>query len=344
MNKLPFEDIKRDILVKQEAISGLGYAEGTQNDNLISGLGYEKGIHKDNLNQKKTKLKEELTAEQLINYGIVNINKPRGPTSHQVSDYVKKILNINKAGHSGTLDPNVTGVLPVALGRATKIVQVLMPAGKEYVVIMHIHKNIDKDKLTKTIMSFVGRIKQKPPLKSAVKRVLRERTIYYIEILEIDDKDVLFRVGCEAGTYIRKLCDDIGKKLGGAHMAELIRTKAGPFDNKETYTLQELADAYYYYKQGNDKYIKKIIKPIETAITHLPKVWVLDTAINTLVHGVDLKTPGISKVNEGININDTVAVVSLNDKLIAIGKAIMESNDMATKEKGVAVKVEKVFA
>jgi len=312
MNKLPSEDMKRKILIKKES---------------------------------STKRTNKRTTEELINYGIVNLDKPQGPTSHQVSDYVKKILKLKKAGHSGTLDPKVTGVLPVALGKATRIVQALIPAGKEYIGIMHIHKKVDKQKLKKTIKSFKGKIKQKPPLRSAVKRVERFRRIYYIYILEIDEKDVLFKVGCEAGTYIRKLCDDIGKKLGtGAHMAELRRTKVGPFGEKTLITLQDLTDAYWYWKnESKEEYIRKCIQPIENAVKHLPKIWVLDSAIQSLCNGVNLKVPGIAKLNEGIEPDQEVAVMTLADELIAIGRAKITSKKMMEQEKGAAVRINKVF-
>ena len=312
-SKLPFEKINREILVKKEA--------------------------KTNCTLK------EIKAEELINYGIVNIDKPAGPTSHQVSDYVQKILGISKAGHSGTLDPGVTGVLPIALGRATRIVQNLLTAGKEYVALMHLHKKVDEEKLRKALNEFVGKIRQKPPLKSAVKRVEREREIYYLDILEVNGQDVLFRIGCQAGTYIRKYIHDFGQRIGcGAHMAELRRTRVAAFDETTLATLQDLADAFYYYKQeDNDKFIRKIIQPIENAVRHLPKIWVLDTTIGSLCHGVDLKIPGISKIETNINEEETVAVMTLNNELIAIGTTKMDSYDIMEKEKGIAVKIEKVF-
>lgn len=145
--------------------------------------------------------------KELLDYGIVNIDKPSGPTSHQVSAFVQKILKINKSGHSGTLDPKVTGCLPVALGRGTRVVQSLLTAGKEYVCLMHIHDEFDESKLRQVIEEkFTGKIKQLPPIKSAVKRQHRYRKIYYFEILEVKGQDVLFVVGTQAGTYIRKLC------------------------------------------------------------------------------------------------------------------------------------------
>lgn len=314
---LPFEKIERKILIRKES--------ETNPD-----LGC-------NPEDRKT--------EEIINYGIVNIDKPKGPTSHQVSDFVQKILHINKSGHSGTLDPAVTGVLPVALGRATRIVQTLLTAGKEYIAIMHLHKEIEEEKLRETIKKhFIGKIQQIPPLKSSVKRQLRTRSVYYFDILEVDGKDVLFKVGTEAGTYIRKLIHDLGKKLGiGAHMAELRRTKAGPFDESTLFTLQELTDAFYFWKEeNNEKFIRKVIQPVESGVRHLPKVWVFDTTIESICHGVDLKVPGISKLNDNISKDETVAIMTLKNELVALGIAKMDSNEMMA-EKGVAVQTEKVF-
>ena len=316
-NQLPFERTERKTLVRKESETDYKYGCSPS--------------------ERKT--------EEIINYGIVNIDKPKGPTSHQVADYVQKILHINKSGHSGTLDPAVTGVLPVALDKGTRIVQGLLTAGKEYVAIMHLHKEVDEKTLRETIQkNFLGKIMQMPPIKSSVKRQLRPRTVYYLDILEIDGKDVLFKVGTEAGTYIRKLIHDLGQKLKvGAHMAELRRTKAGPFDESTLVTLHELQDAYYFWKQeNNEKFIRKVIQPVENGANHLPKVWVFDTTVESLCHGSDLKVPGIGKLNDNINENDTVAIMTLKDELVALGTAKMDSGNMM-KDKGIAVQTEKVF-
>ena len=316
-NLLPFETIKRQVLIKKQSETDPSYGCAP----------------------------EKRPISEMIEYGIVNINKPKGPTSHQVSDYLQKVLHIQKAGHAGTLDPAVTGVLPLALGRATRIVQTLLPAGKEYICIMHLHKPVDTKKLKKVLEEFTGKIKQLPPIKSAVRRKVRERRVYYVDIIEIEEQDVLFRIGCQAGTYIRKFCHDVGKKLEiGAHMAQLIRTKAGPFGDKDMVTLQNLADAYWLWKEKkDDSQIKKYIKPVETAIPQIGKVWVLDNSIDTISQGVDLKAPGISQVNTGINKGDTVAIMSLKNELIALGFAEMTTDEMMQKERGVAIKTHKVF-
>jgi len=286
----------------------------------------------------------KMPVAELLQYGVVNIDKPKGPTSHQVSDYVQRILDIRKSGHAGTLDPGVTGVLPVALGRATRIVQTLLPAGKEYVCIMHIHDEADEKKIKKAFQHFTGKIMQLPPIKSAVKRQERERTIYYLDLLEIDGKDVLFKVGCQAGTYIRKLCHDLGRYLGtGAHMAELRRTKAGCFDESTLATLQDLVDAHHYWKEGDESHIRKVIQPIENAIVHLSKVWVHDSAIDPVCHGRSLAIPGISKLHNDINPGNIVAIMSLKDEFIAIGESLLTSMEMGSKSAGMAITTKKVF-
>ncbi|HIH13044.1 TPA: RNA-guided pseudouridylation complex pseudouridine synthase subunit Cbf5, partial [Candidatus Woesearchaeota archaeon] len=292
------------------------------------------------------KLLSERTPDELLQYGIVNLDKPKGPTSHQTSDLVKKIVGIAKAGHSGTLDPNVTGVQPVALGRATRITQFLLTAPKEYVGIMHLHKPIEDSVLQEMVLQFIGKIKQLPPIKSAVKRQWREREIYEFELLEIAEQDVLFRVKCQAGTYIRKLVFDLGQALGiGAHMAELRRTQAGPFREEDNLvTLHDLQDAITIYREeGNAKLLLHCIQPVEKAIIYLHRCWILDNSIPSITNGRALAIPGISKL-ENFRKGDIVAVLSLKEELIAIGEAVMSAVEINTKDKGIAIKIQKVFA
>ncbi len=281
---------------------------------------------------------------ELLDYGVINLNKPKGPTSHLVSDHVKKILGVNAAGHGGTLDPGVTGVLPIAINRATRVIQTILKGGKEYITIMHLHKPVEEVKLRDVIAKFVGKINQLPPVKSAVVRRIRTRKIYYIDIMEINGQDVLMSVGCEAGTYVRKLLHDAGMKLKvGANMAELVRTKAGPFSDKDWVTLQDLEDAFAFWKQdGKEEELRRCIKPPESSVEHLPKVWIHDSAVTPVCHGSSLKVPGIIKLHD-FNIEGLVAVMTLKDELVGIGKAMMKAKDILREQKGIAVKMEKVF-
>lgn len=210
---------------------------------------------------------------------------------------------------------------------------------------MHLHKDVEEKNLRETIKKFIGKIQQLPPLKSAVKRVERTREIYEFEILEIEDHDVLFRVKCQAGTYIRKLCSDLGKALGiGAHMAELRRTKAGPFTEKDNLiALTDLKDAYTFYKEeSNDKFLRYCLQPIENAVRHLAKCWILDSALQSVSHGRDVAIPGISKL-ENFRKGETIALMTLKGELVAIGEALLSAVEINTQEKGLAIKVKKVF-
>jgi len=297
-----------------------------------------------NTDKKFGKRPEERTIKELLHYGIVNIDKPEGPTSHQVSAYARDILGLKKAGHSGTLDPKVTGSLVVSLGNATRISQALLTAGKEYVCLMRIHADVEEERIRQVMNTFVGKIKQMPPKKSAVKRQNRFRRVYYIDIHEIKGRFVLFTTGTQAGTYIRKLCHDIGEALGvGANMQELRRTKVGPFNESSIVTLQDLTDAYHFYKKGDETMLRKVLLPVEKAVEHLPKIWVMDSAVETLCHGATLKVPGIVKLHEGIEPDMKVAIMSLKDELVMIGNARMNSQKMFSENRGIAAAPDQVF-
>lgn len=316
MNLLPFEQYSRKILTKKESETS----------------------------EKYGKAPEKRTIKELFESSVICINKPAGPTSHQTADYVKRILEVEKAGHGGTLDPNVTGVLSIAINKATKVLQTLLTGGKEYICLMHIHKPLTEQEIREGMEDFIGKITQLPPIRSAVKREKREREIYYIEILEINNQDILFKVGCQAGTYIRRLCDDFGKKLGtGAHMQQLIRTKAGPFKFEKAHSLHEIKDAYEFYKAGNEEQLKKILLPVEFGSSHLLKIWVFDNAVDTLCHGADLSIPGISKLNSEVISGNLIAIMSLKNELIALGEAKLTADQIMKQQKGIAVKIKKVF-
>ena len=215
------------------------------------------------------KIKKNKSIKELLEFGIINIDKSSGPTSFNVSEFVKKKLNLKKTSHFGTLDPKVTGVLPVALNRACKLSGYFLGEDKEYVGIMSIHEDIDMEKIRNAIKEkFIGKIIQMPPLKSRVKRQEREREIYEFTLLEKQEKNILFRVSCEGGTYIRKLIADLGDYLKiGAHMLELRRIRAGIFlENDKKYPAIKLYDfekAVEGYKDGKEEALRKIIIPAE---------------------------------------------------------------------------------
>jgi H/ACA ribonucleoprotein complex subunit 4 len=284
--------------------------------------------------------------DKYLNLGAINLDKPSGPTSHEVVAWVKKILNIEKAGHSGTLDPKVTGILPTLLGNSTRVMDTLLLAGKEYICLMRIHQQIPRKKILEVCSEFVGDIHQTPPLKSSVVKQRRIRTIYYLDVLEIDGQSVLFRVGCEAGTYIRKLCYDIGLVLGtGANMEELRRTRAGPFKEDETLvTLHQVKDAYEIWRETSDENeLRRVIMPVEFAIKHLPKLVIADNAVDAVCHGAPLAAPGLVSVETHINKGDDVAMFTLKGEAVALGKVDMTTQEMMASEKGIVARTERVI-
>ena len=289
----------------------------------------------------------ERPIEEHISKGVINLDKPSGPSSHEVDSWVKRILHVNKTGHGGTLDPKVTGVLPIGIDAATRVSQLLLPAGKEYVCLMTMHKEMPEDQIYEIFDQFTGKIYQTPPVKSAVKRELRVRTIYYATIYEIKGKDVLFRVGCEAGTYIRTLCHDIGEALGcGAHMAELRRTRAGPFNerNGDLVNLHDLTDAYHFWvEDGDESYLRNAIKPMEVAADHLPQIFIKDSAVEAICQGAKLAAGGISMLSKGIKRGDHVAIKSLKGELVASGIALASTEEIMDADSGLVVDTNKVF-
>ncbi|MCL2686942.1 MAG: RNA-guided pseudouridylation complex pseudouridine synthase subunit Cbf5 [Methanobrevibacter sp.] len=284
--------------------------------------------------------------EEYISQGVINLDKPSGPTSHEIDSWVRRILNVEKTGHGGTLDPKVTGVLPIGIDSATRVIQLLISAPKEYVCLMTLHKDVDEEKIISIINEFQGKIYQTPPVKSAVKRELRVRNIYHSNILEIDNRDVLFRINCEAGTYVRTYCHDIGEALGvGAHMAELRRTKASSFtEEKDLITLQDLTDAFYYWKEeNNEEYLRKYILPMERAADYLPKVIIKDSAVDAICHGANLAAGGIIAISDNIEKDIDVAIFTLKGELVASAKSLLATEEILSSTSGIIFDTKKVF-
>ena len=288
---------------------------------------------------------EDRSVRELLNNGFINLDKPAGPTSHQVVAWVKEILEIEKAGHGGTLDPAVTGILPVALGDAARALQVLLVVGKEYVALMKLHKPVEEKKIREVCKGFIGEISQMPPLRSAVKRVRRTRHVYYLEILEINGTEVLFRVGCEAGTYIRTLCVDIGKKLGvGAQLMELRRTRVGNITEETAVTLQDVKDAFIFWKDdADDTELRRVILPMERLLDVVPKIVVRDSAIDALCHGANLAIPGVVEIDEDIKKDELAAVLSLKGEGVALVKTELLSEQIVERDAGICADLERVL-
>jgi H/ACA ribonucleoprotein complex subunit 4 len=285
-------------------------------------------------------------AAEYIRYGVINLDKPAGPTSHEVAAWTKKIMHLTRIGHGGTLDPKVTGVLPVTLEDSTKIVQALLHSGKEYVCVMKLHGNAEETRVKNVLAEFQDLIYQRPPLRAAVKRQLRTRRVYYIDFFEMDGRNVLFRVGCEGGTYIRKLCYDIGEILGvGAHMQELRRTRAGPF-TENTSNLERLHDVAYWFGEWEEKkdpkILHKFIQPMENALALVPKITVRDSAVDALCHGANLTAPGILAAETGIKKDAMTAILTLKGEAVALAKALVSTEEILDLNHGTVATLQRV--
>lgn len=284
--------------------------------------------------------------ELYIRYGIVNLDKPPGPTSHQVTTWVKRILGVSKTGHGGTLDPMVTGVLPVGIERSTLVMRYIVGSVKEYVGVMHLHGDVNRDEFIRVFNLFKGRIYQKPPVRSSVRRRIRTRTIYSSEILDIEGRDVLFRVECESGFYVRKYVHDIGLVLGiGAHMTELRRTRAGPFSEKEyLVSLYDLASAVYLWRETGDfTLMKRTVVPLEYVLKMYPVIVIKDSAVASIIYGAQLKAPGVIAYTGDVKRLSRVGLVTKKGELVAFAISQYDANEISTLEKGVVATTERVI-
>jgi tRNA pseudouridine55 synthase len=278
------------------------------------------------------------SVDDLLAFGVVNLDKPPGPSAHQVAAWMRDMTDQERAAHSGTLDPKVTGCLPVLLGDATRLAQVFDDAAKEYVAVLELHGPAPGD-LESTVAKFEGPIYQKPPRKSAVSRTLRVREIHTLDVLEVEDRRALLRITCESGTYIRKLCHDLGLALGtGAHMGDLRRTRTGTFDDTDLVTLHELSDALAYAEGDEDEALRTVVEPAERALSHLPRVTVADSAAQEIAHGAPVYAPGVLNADPAEQ-GALVACYTPDGAAVCIGTRVGDPD----AERGVVVDLERVL-
>lgn len=286
--------------------------------------------------------------QEYMRYGVINLDKPANPSSHEVVAWIKRILRVEKTGHSGTLDPKVTGCLIVCIDRATRLVKAQQSAGKEYVGIVRLHAAIENEtKLYKAVETLTGALFQRPPLIAAVKRQLRIRTIYESKMIEYDPQRHLgvFWISCEAGTYVRTLCVHLGLLVGtGGHMQELRRVRSGILsENQNLVTMHDLLDAQYVYDQSKDEsYLRRIVMPLEILLTSYKRVVVKDSAVNAICYGAKLMIPGLLRFADDIDVNDEIVMITTKGEAIAVGIAQMTTAVMATVDHGIVAKIKRV--
>jgi tRNA pseudouridine55 synthase len=272
-----------------------------------------------------------------LDAGYVLVDKPSGPTSYDVVRWVGDLLGVERTAHVGTLDPNVHGLLPVLLGRGVKLSGLLARSSKRYVGVLDLHGDVAG--IEAVIDDFEGEIYQRPPKRSGVARNLRTRTIHRFDALEVDGDAgrVLFRVDCEAGTYIRKLCHDVGLVHGtGGHMQELRRVASGPFAVEDAWLLQDVADAVAWLDEEDAPLdLDDVVRPLSEAVPHLPTVTAAPSAAANVAHGSPLFAPGVLDVAAGaapgairerapVEEGVTAAVVTPDGRLVAVGTVVGE--------------------
>ncbi|GKZ12825.1 RNA-guided pseudouridylation complex pseudouridine synthase subunit Cbf5 [Haladaptatus sp. T7] len=281
----------------------------------------------------------ERSPAELLEFGVINLDKPPGPSAHQVAAWVRDLCEVEQAAHAGTLDPKVTGCLPTLTGSATRLSQVFLEGSKEYVSVLELHETAPAD-IEAIVSEFEAPLYQKPPRKSAVSRKLRVREIYELDVLEVQDRKALLGIRCESGTYIRKLCHDIGLALGtGAHMGHLRRTATDPFDDTDLVTLHDLSDALARWREEDeDDWLREIVRPAEDALTHLPSVTIAPSAAEQVAHGAQVYAPGVIEAEEAER-EQLVACHTPNGAAVCLGRMVGD----ADAETGTVVELERVL-
>lgn len=252
--------------------------------------------------------------------GVVVIDKPSGPTSHEVAARVRDIVGVEKAAHTGTLDPRVTGCLPVLFGPAARISGLFADETKEYVFVLELHGE-PRRSVADVFDEFEGTIYQRPPVQGSARRELRVRKIETLDLLEDEENRYLGRVECESGTYVRKLCHDIGLALGvGGHMAELRRTRSGGFFVEEACYLQDLADAVAVHDEEPERLDALVTPLLDVLEEHLglPRVEAASNTVESLGNGAPLYAPGVLRVDEDCAENERCVVVA-DGEAVAVG-------------------------
>ena len=287
--------------------------------------------------------------DNYVRYGYINLDKPANPSSHEVVAWIRRILKVEKTGHSGTLDPKVTGCLIVCIDRATRLVKSQQGAGKEYVCVLRLHDAIESEKkLSQALETLTGALFQRPPLISAVKRQLRIRTIHESNLLEFDQERGLgvFHVKCEAGTYIRTLCVHLGLLLGvGGHMQELRRVRSGVVgEEDDIVTMHDVMDAQWLFENSKDEsMLRRVVRPLESLLTGYKRVVVKDSAVNAVCYGAKFMIPGLLRFESGIDVNEEIVLMTTKGEAIALAYAMMSTAEMASCDHGVVAKIKRVI-
>lgn len=292
-------------------------------------------------------LKRDL--QNYVRSGFINVDKPANPSSHEVVAWIKRILRVEKTGHSGTLDPKVTGCLIVCIDKATRLVKSQQSAGKEYVCIYRLHESVEKKRVAQELERLKGALFQRPPLISAVKRQLRVRTCYESKLIEHDqDRNMgIFWVSVEAGSYIRTMCVHLGLLLGvGGQMQELRRVRSGIQDENDSgmFTMHDILDAQWLYDNHKDEtYLRRVIRPLEALLTNHKRIIMKDSAVNAVCYGAKIMLPGVLRYDDGIELGQEIVVCTTKGEAVCIALAQMTTATMASCDHGIVAKIKRVI-
>jgi H/ACA ribonucleoprotein complex subunit 4 len=273
--------------------------------------------------------------------GVILVDKPPGPSSHQLASWARDILGLKRLGHGGTLDPFATGALTLLLGKATRLTEVVLSGDKTYIAILKIDSSISSKQVEEVLERFSGEVYNVPPLESAVKIRVRTRVIQEIKLLESDQEDGLHTVSvsCQAGTYIRTLARDIGLMLGTpCVLSELHRHSTGSFEQSSLCTMQQLADAAMLAEEGDEEALCRLIAPVERILGSIPGVWVRDSAIASICHGAPLAVPGVVSLDSDMSPGDKTVIWSSKGEAVAVGEMIVGSSDVPNMAEGELIK------
>lgn len=272
------------------------------------------------------------------------VDKPRGPSSHQVTAWARDLLGVSVAGHAGTLDPNVSGLLWVGVGPALKLLPLVLEFPKRYVASIVLHGSASVREVERVLAEFTGPIYQTPPVRSAVKRERRIRTVHRLNLLETDGPRLLIDLTADSGTYVRTLAVDVGEALGlGGHMEELRRIATGPFREEASVSLATIADAAAARAAGDPASMLALLHPIEEVWREFPAIVVKDGAASALAHGAGLASGGILALPKPFSRGARVALVTRSGELVATGVALRGSDEVGHVKHGWVVDETRVF-
>ncbi|MDC0963083.1 RNA-guided pseudouridylation complex pseudouridine synthase subunit Cbf5, partial [Euryarchaeota archaeon] len=276
--------------------------------------------------------------DELLGSGILLVKKPRGPTSHQLTAWIRNILGITKIGHGGTLDPMATGLLTILCGRATRLTDIILKGDKRYISIIRFGRDIDSIELEELLSSLVGEVYNVPPKESAVKVQVRTRTITSLSLLDFDSSSRIaaVEISCVAGTYIRTLTRDIGLLLDtSCEMLELHRDRTSIFDESMACNMHQLADAIFLWKEHNDeRSLRKLLTPVETILTKIPSIMIKDGAVAAMTHGAPLARPGVVNASSGISSGSLVVISSMKGEAVAVANTSVDIDEVLNMTKG----------